>query len=218
MSLNKKVAVILTFLAFIVGISLYCCNSPKDMGDKFRSWYKKQINETGYYTTSSGIKMLLCNLRKENTSINPKVILSILLDDESKYKLSQLSYDDRKIVIKECANFVIEYAKIDKWNNDYYLYVDCDVYDFQHIIYDYEKDEIWVPKCENIFIEMYKKFGTFHTSDLKKTQEGIDFLIDNKLAYIKHDEIEDKNKESYWVTIDNHGEFNSYDEEYSDKY
>lgn len=39
---------------------------------------------------------------------------------------------------------------------------------------------------------MYEEFDTMYKKNLEKSQEGIDFLINNDLAYLKHNEIEYK--------------------------
>lgn len=59
---------------------------------------------------------------------------------------------------------------------------------------------------------MYQEFGTFSKENLSKTQVGKDFLIENGLATLKHNEIEYKSMFSYTVFIDN-GEFKSYGED-----
>lgn len=57
---------------------------------------------------------------------------------------------------------------------------------------------------------MYEKFNTFYKKDLEKTQDGIGFLVNNNLAYIKHNQVEYESIFSYTVYIDNEGNFKSY--------
>lgn len=148
----------------------------------------------------------------------------VFLGNETKnqdevYNWLQLPIKERKADLRECAELVIKYAQNNNWKNDYYLYVDlANVYGGCNIIYDYEKDEIWIPNCENTFIEMYEKFNTFYKKDLEETQDGIDFLVDKNLAYIKHNQVEYENIFSYTVYIDNEGNFKSYGEDDSIKY
>lgn len=65
---------------------------------------------------------------------------------------------------------------------------------------------------------MYEKFNTFYKKDLEETQDGIDFLVDKNLAYIKHNQVEYENIFSYTVCIDNERNFKSYGEDDSIKY
>lgn len=65
---------------------------------------------------------------------------------------------------------------------------------------------------------MYEKFNTFYKKDLEETQKGIDFLIENNLAYLKHNQVEYKSIFSYNVYINNDGEFENYGKDASTKY
>ena len=140
-------------------------------------------------------------------------------NQDETYKWIQFTANEKKSDLKECANLVIDYAENSNWDNDYYLYISLTgIYSGCDIIYDYEKDELWIPNCENTFVKMYEKFNTFYKKDLENTQEGIDFLVNNDLAYLKHNQIEYTNILSYTVFIDNNGEFNSFGENNSTKY
>lgn len=213
-------------LAFLSSVLLCSCSSKNDLNDDFISYYEQQLDQK-VYKTSNNQNFIIGNLDKQKiseVSEHPKVILRVYLGNETKnqdevYNWLQLSIDERKADLKECAELVIKYAQNNNWKNDYYLYVYlANIYGGCNIIYDYEKDEIWIPNCENTFIEMYEKFNTFYKKDLEETQDGIDFLVDNNLAYIKHNQVEYKNIFSYTVYIDNEGNFKSYGEDGSIKY
>lgn len=216
----KKIMTIVTLL--FSSIFLCSCSFNNDLKDHFISYYDAQLNEHAF-KTSVGTEMVIINLDKENISDSPKIVLTVHVgrgaDENETYQWLKLSLDERKANLKECADLVIEYAKNNNWENDYYLYVNvCQVYGGCSIIYDYEEDEIWIPNCENTFIEMYEKFNTFYKKDLEETQEGIDFLVDNNLAYMKHNQVEYKNIFFYNIYIDNDGNFKSYGEDDSTKY
>lgn len=130
--------------------------------------------------------------------------------ENTTYQWLQHSHDERKTELRQCANLVIDFAKSEGWKNDYYLYVEItNIYDSCSIVYDYERDSIYIPNCEEVFIDMYKDFGTFSKKDLSETPTGKNFLIEKGLATIKHNEIEYNNIFSYTVFITN-GEFRSY--------
>ena len=71
-----------------------------------------------------------------------------------------------------------------------------------------------IPNFENTFLSMYKKFNTFYKKDIAKTQSGIEFLTSNKLANVKHGEIEYITPLSYTVNVSN-GKFDSFGKEHS---
>jgi hypothetical protein len=177
------------------------------------------------FTTSRGTEMVAWWLQKQDAAA-PKVIFTIHIGasgdgseiDKKQYDWIQLSVEDRKADLKECGDMVIEYAKNKKWSNNYYLYIaTADLYGDCQVLYDYEADKIWIPNAEPIYKEMYEKFKTFNAKDLAETQEGIDFLLDNQLGYIKHNEIEYNLISSYDVYIHD-GEFTSYNREESTAY
>lgn len=64
---------------------------------------------------------------------------------------------------------------------------------------------------------MYEKFGTFLEKTVAETQDGIDFLISNNLAYMKHNEVEFKKISSYDVYV-HEDKFSSYDKDQSTAY
>lgn len=220
MLFKKTLQIVLVFLSSVL---LCSCSSKNNLNDDFISFYEQQLDQK-VYKTSTDQNFGISTLDKEKVSGHPKVVLKVSLGSGTKYqdevyKWLRLSINERKADLRECAELVINYAQNNNWQNDYYLYVDLAyIYGGCNIIYDYEKDEIWIPDCENTFIEMYEKFNTFYEKDLEETQKGIDFLVDNNLAYIKHNQVEYRNIFSYTVYIDNEGNFNSFGEDDSIKY
>lgn len=219
MNLSKKAALMLFII--LSAITLCSCSSKTDLKESFIDYHKNKLdNKT--FTTSTNKEMIIIDLEKESSS-NPKVILTVCIGGESSvndvtYDWLQLSPEERKSELKECGDMLIQYAKDNNWSNDYYLYVNlCQVFDGCNIVYDYEQDDIWIPNCESTFIEMYKKFNTFYKKDLEESQEGIDFLVNKDLAYIKHDQVEYNHTSSYGVYISD-GKFESFNEEDSTKY
>ncbi len=210
------------FLLFIITLFLCSCSfKNENIKDDFMNYNKEQL-ENHIFTTSMNTEIVIVDIEKENTSHNPRVILTVTIGNsdvaKKTYQWLQLSHDERKADLKECGDMVVKYAQDNNWSNDYYLYVKvCQIYDGCNIVYDYEHNVIWLPKCENTFTKMYEKFNTIYKKELEETQEGIDFLVENDLAHIKHNQVVYKSNISYNVYISD-GEFESYGEEDSVKY
>ena len=219
MNLSKKAILILLIVLSV--ITLCSCSSDTDLKDNIINYYKNELNNKTF-TTSTNKEMIIIDLEKENSS-NPKVIFTVCIGGESSindvtYDWLQLSPKERKSELRECGDMLVQYAKDNNWSNNYYIYVRlCQVYDGCDVIYDYEQDSIWIPNCEDTFVEMYEKFNTFYKKNLEESQDGIDFLISKDLAYIKHDQVEYNHTSSYSVYISD-GKFESFNEEDSTKY
>lgn len=219
MNLSKKAILILLIVLSV--ITLCSCSSDTDLKDNFINYYKNELNNKTF-TTSTNKEIIIIDLEKENSS-NPKVIFTVCIGGESSindvtYDWLQLSPEERKSELRECGDMLVQYAKDNNWSNNYYIYVRlCQVYDGCDVIYDYEQDSIWIPNCEDTFVEMYEKFNTFYKKNLEESQDGIDFLISKDLAYIKHDQVEYNHTSSYSVYISD-GKFESFNEEDSTKY
>ncbi len=173
------------------------------------------------FTTTKGTEMYASSLEIENTDYSPRVVLTLNIGNtyiyEKAYNWCQMSIEERKADLKECGDMVVSYAKSEDWDNDYYLYVNVDsVYDGLSVVYDYEEDWLYVPDSEIIYMNMYEQFNTLNKWDLEDSQEGIDFLINNDLAYLKHNEVEYKHNILSGVYIHD-GEFSKSidDDEYT---
>lgn len=121
-----------------------------------------------------------------------------------------MSIEERKSDLKECGDMIIEFSKSEEWDNDYYLYININqIYNGQDLVYNYETDSLYVPTTESIFMAMYEQFGTMYEKDLEEMDGGIDYLVNNNLAYLKHDEIEYKTPSPSGVSI-YEGEFRNF--------
>lgn len=166
------------------------------------------------FYTSSGTEYVIDTLEKESTEFEPNVVYSLFIGntepDQKVYNWCTMSIEERKADLKECGDMIIEFAKNEKWDNDYYLYININqIYNGQDIVYNYETDSLYVPTTESIFMTMYEQFGTLYAKDLEKINGGIDFLINNNLASIKHDEIQHKTPSPSGVRI-YEGKFDSF--------
>lgn len=215
-------------LLFCVGVSLLSgCSAQKDIDNKadFLDFYSDVFDKYIFHT-SENTEMYVVSLKKETAVNNPRVVLSLVVgisDDELTYQWLQKSPDERKPILRECAEFVIEYARNKGWKNDYYLYIVVDEAGNTDsgidIVYDYENDVIWVPDAEENYIGMFERFNTFSMSEIAETQEGKDFLVENDFAAIKHNEIEyNRGTNSFTVYINQNGEFHTSGENKSTRY
>lgn len=213
-------------------VGLYCLSGcgkrdRNDFRENFNEFLGKEypqdashdINQHNNFIFDSGINLYFLDLEKSNDN-QTYIILTVLFEDEnSLYKWINNETDERKLTLKECGDIIIKYAKENNWNNDYYLFIKMqDTYDVGcNIVYDYETNDIWIPNVEYIYRTMFEKFNTFDRDIIYKTEEGRDFLIENKLCKEKHGELENNYPYSYDVYI-NDGKFCSVFEDYSTKY
>lgn len=173
------------------------------------------------FTTSNGTEMVVSELQKEDSS-SPKMILSVDIGNtdikEKLYQWITSPVSVRMDDYRECAEMVIKYAKNEHWNNDYYLYVNTrNIYGSCDVVYDYEKDMIYIPNAENTYKEMYEQFGTFHVKDVAEADNGSDFIVDNNLGQWQHNELETKDATSYSISLHD-GKFSDYEKDKSTTY
>lgn len=221
---KEKISII---VPIIICILCLCSCSNKTPDEKLTdSFLEYSLGKTDgkfnrVFTTSNGTEMVISALTKEDTYYH-KVLLSVEIGNtDFKNQIYQwitspvsMRMDD----YRECAEMVIKYAKNENWDNDYYLYVNTrNIYGSCDIVYDYEKDIIYIPNAENIYKEMYEQFGTFYTKDITEADNGSDFIIDNNLGYWQHNELETKDATSYSIYLHD-GKFSEYEKDKSTTY
>ncbi len=168
--------------------------------------------------------MWVLDFEKEDVPHNARVVLSLVVgisNDEVKYQWFLKTPDERKAILRECSELVIDYAKANNWNNDYYLYINVDQTNESsscYSIYDYEKDEVWIPDTENVYTDMYQKFATFSQSKIADMDGGADFLIENGFATLKHGELETNHATNSYKVFILDGAFKEYGKEKSSCY
>lgn len=217
---SKRFLALIAISICIWGICACSSNKNDGLEQDYMDYYSDKIDGR-VFTTSQGTEIVVCALDKQDVYA-PRVILSVFIgntDTQAKtYDWISLSADERKDDLRECGDMVVEYAKAKKWSNNYYLYITVkEIYGDCQVVYDYESDTIWIPNAEPIYEEMYEKFGTFLEKTVAETQDGIDFLISNNLAYMKHNEVEFKKISSYDVYV-HEDKFSSYDKDQSTAY
>lgn len=227
-SVKRQVRKILLLASLVTVGTLFLCScsqssSEEKLTDSFLEYTlgKTDGKCNRVFTTSNGTEMVVTQLQKEDAS-SPKVILSVDIGNtdikEKLYQWITAPISMRMDDYRECAEMVIDYAKNEKWNNNYYLYVNTrSIYGSCDVIYDYEKDIIYIPNKENIHKEMYEKFGTYNVKDVAELDGGADFIIDNNLGHWKHNELETTYSTSYTVYIHD-GEFSEYGKDESTAY
>lgn len=221
---KEKISII---VPIIICILCLCSCSKKTPDEKLTdSFLEYSLGKTDgkfnrVFTTSNGTEMVISELTKEDVHY-PKVLLSVEIGNtdfkNQIYQWITSPVNVRMDDYRECAEMVIKYAKNENWDNDYYLYVNTrNIYGSCDIIYDYEKDMIYIPNTENIYKEMYEQFGTFHAKDVAEADGGTDFIIDNNLGYWQHNELETKDVTSYSIFLRD-GKFSEYEKDKSTAY
>lgn len=221
---KEKISII---IPIIVCILCLCSCSKKTPDEKLTdSFLEYSLGKTDgkfnrVFITSNGTEMVVSELQKEDAT-SPKVILSVCIGNtdinEKLYQWITSPINMRMDDCRECAELVIQYAKNENWDNDYYLYVNTrNIYGSCDIVYDYEKDMIYIPNAENIYKEMFEQFGTFNVKDVAEADGGTDFIIDNNLGYWQHNELETKDVTSYSIFLHD-GKFSEYEKDKSTAY
>ena len=221
---KEKISII---VPIIICILCLCSCSKKTPDEKLTDGFLEySLGKTDgkfnrVFTTSNGTEMVISELTKEDVHY-PKVLLSVEIGNtdfkNQIYQWITSPVNVRMDDYRECAEMVIKYAKNENWDNDYYLYVNTrNIYGSCDIIYDYEKDMIYIPNAENIYKEMYEQFGTFHAKDVAEADGGTDFIIDNNLGYWQHNELETKDVISYSIFLHD-GKFSEYEKDKSTAY
>lgn len=226
--MKRKIHKILLLTSIVtVGMLFLCSCSKKTPDEKLTdSFLGYSLGKTDgkfnrVFTTSNGTEMVISELTKEDAHY-PKVLLSVEIGNtdfkNQIYQWITSPVNVRMDDYRECAEMVIKYAKNKNWDNDYYLYVNTrNIYGSCDVVYDYEKDMIYMPNAENIYKEMYEQFGTFHAKDVAEADGGTDFIIDNNLGYWQHNELETKDATSYSIFLHD-GKFSEYEKDKSTAY
>lgn len=221
---KEKISII---VPIIVCILCLCSCSKKTPDEKLTdSFLEYSLGKTDgkfnrVFTTSNGTEMVISELTKEDAHY-PKVLLSVEIGNtdfkNQIYQWITSPVNVRMDDYRECAGMVIKYAKNENWDNDYYLYVNTrNIYGSCDVVYDYEKDMIYIPNAENIYKEMFEQFGTFNVKDVAEADNGSDFIIDNNLGYWQHNELETKDVTSYSIFLHD-GKFSEYEKDKSTAY
>lgn len=221
---KEKISII---VPIIICILCLCSCSNKTPDEKLTdSFLEYSLGKTDgkfnrVFTTSNGTEMVISALTKEDTYY-PKVLLSVEIGNtdfkNQIYQWITSPVNVRMDDYRECAKMVIKYAKNENWDNDYYLYVNTrNIYGSCDVVYDYEKDIIYIPNAENIYKEMFEQFGTFYMKDITEADNGSDFIIDNNLGYWQHNELETKDATSYSIYLHD-GKFSEYEKDKSTAY
>lgn len=227
-SVKRQVRKILLLVSLVTVGTLFLCSCSQNtaeekLTDSFLEYTlgKTDGKSNRVFATSNGTEMVVSELKKEDANF-PKVVLYVDIGNtdfkEKLYQWLTSPISKRMDDYRECAEMVIKYAKSENWDNNYYLYIctrniygDCDV------IYDYEKDLIYIPNSENVYKEMYEKFGTFNVKNVAEADNGSNFIIDNNLGYWQHNELETNDATSYTIFL-NDGKFSEYEKDKSTAY
>ena len=187
-------------MAFMMCCSLVACGQEEKTSfqEEFAD-YLKLDSKNGTIILESGIKTHLWHFEKELEYPN-RVWLHLNYNTEENggwrvlYNWIQSSVQSKKTDLQAIGDKVVQFAKESGWSNDYYLYIslcynnaNCEVH------YDYETDEIYIPKSDDLFIEMYDKFNSCSLYEIEDTEKGQEWLVSKGLGFYKHGEFEFRN-------------------------
>ena len=196
------------------------CGREKSLRDTFCDYYVDELDDGNI--TIGDYSIYVVSLGKEDTTYQPKVVLSAYIEGheqyEKTYSFAHLSVSEQKEILRKLGDKVIRFAKNQNWKNDYHLYVTLGT--SYHYVYDYELNWLYVPNCIDVYLKMYEEFKTFSRFDVEKMDGGREFLIESGLFYDKHGELEYNSffDEGFDVYIDREGEFHSYGKDGSTLY
>lgn len=184
--------------AFIMTLTLCCglvgCGEEKTSFQEKFADYLKLDSKYGTISLESGIKTHLWHFEKELESPN-RVWFHLNYDKEENggwetlYNWILSSVQSKKNDLQIIGDKVVKFAKESGWSNNYHLYIslcynnaNCEVH------YDYETDEIYIPKCDDLYIEMYEKFNLCSRYEIENTEKGQEWLVSKGLGFYKHGE------------------------------
>ena len=180
------------FLSFVLLFTFSGCETVDESAPDFSEWLEanhQEIYEEGDFVLDGLGEVVSLTLEKEE-SFFPSVVLSFRIY-EPPFSSSPKTI---KNGLRDICEYVFEYAQYCEWDNDYNLYV-CVQYFFDvsyYVTYYCETDELYIPsyKTRSLLSSAYDKFGTLDDEEICKTREGVNWLIENGLGYMKHNQFE----------------------------
>lgn len=221
--MDRKILIVaLCVAAVVLGLLLIAAftgnDSEEAVQEAFNAYiqeYFETIRNRSYLLTNSGAyKFSQCGIEIEQVKYGEYHIIATM--GESAYGCNEIWEIPLARVKEEMRTFaegVILFAKEQKMDNDYYLYIELSDCFYITFVYDYEKDVLYYPEDYELYRKMYTLFGTTSEYTISKTQQGCDWLVENGFGEIKHHEYESLNRGlggSPSVYINDEGEFKAY--------
>lgn len=211
------IAIFATLMIWLI-FSGCSANSDKKLTDEFNGYLKKYYTFTEEYTypflySSEKLRFGEAILEVEDVDYGTYHIVATMgnMLTNPRDQIWSISANELKQEMKKFAETFISFAKEKDMDNDYYLYIKIYYNHLSCFVYDYEKDILYIPEKHDQYREMYSLFGTTSDSEISKTQEGVNWLVQNGFGEIKHNEYESiRDMSAPNVFIDEEGNFNSY--------
>ncbi len=181
----KKILCVLLAILLIPATLAFVGCGEKTLQEKFAKYYGS--NDEFLEINLGGVNANLFSFEK-STDYPSNVLVELIPTDENLCKWVDLSISQKKQGLKRVGDMVIAFAKSESWNNNYNIYITFEYDSSVQTIYHYETDTLYVPNCEDIFIEMKEKFGTCRAYEVEKKNGGVDWLVSKGLGEIKHGE------------------------------
>ncbi len=208
----KKAAVLC--LSLMLMISLCACNKGmprKDMANKFINYYQNELESEHHgIVTPSGTTMYLVSLTPSSVdSVKKAVVMNVTPNEAgAAYEWISKSDEERKQDLQYIGKMFLDMCEDKNWGTGFTFYVTVmPIYGHCSVVYHYEKDEMWVPKLEDTFKELYEKYQTFDLDTLRESEESGNYLVSKGLAENTKDGIKLNSNTSYFVEVSQNGAF-----------
>lgn len=173
-------------LALALILLLSACGT--NASDSFNNYLDKSDTYSNR-ELPSGATIKFCKLQHSGNKFYTVLDFTPYFDDTNTYAWAALTPKEQKEDMKYMADMVMNYAIINKWDNDYYLFIAFEA-PYASFVYDYETDTLHYPNNIGVYRLMYKEFSTMDAQELLGNELGEAFLVKYGLAEIKHKKVE----------------------------
>lgn len=194
-SVLKKISIIAVFIITLVFAFTFAgCSQEKDLQSEFAE-YLLLDKKNGSYLMNSETELSLFSFEKTDDAL-PKFCIEFNIEYKALYGWLKLTNEARKADLKAVAVLAQNFIASKDWSNRCQIYVSV-IYDpGTQSIYDLDKDKLYIPNCDGIFVKMYETYSTCSLSKVREMPSGPDWLAHNNIAG-------SSDLESMWVYISN---------------
>lgn len=201
------------FVAMLTGCGDSNEKLSKEFVEHLKGYYDVVDDNTKRDITfkSNKLEFFGCRLEVEEKEYGKYHIVAVMGNYMNpRDQVWKLSLEELRNELHFFAEAFIDFAKSKNMDNEYYLYVRTFDSLQTGFVYDYEKDLLYLPEKYDLYCEMFEKFGTAYEYEVCKTEDGVQWLVDNDFGEVKHHEYESKREHPKPVVyIDEDGNFGS---------